>query len=337
MSNLARAWAERQDAGPGCRLHLLEAIAAYHNDDHGFCSASNRYLAARLKKAEATIERGLAALEAAGLIKRETTRWGPDGGARRRIYLQGYDPVAVERELQARRDTARERRAARYRSAAPGAAAGADVSELSTVPIRSPQNEGQVPSPCGSGPLIVWGSESLAESRAEDSSEPDGSGPGTPAPSAKARLFSEGRSILTALGLKPREAGDLIGRWLKASGEDAERVLATIRRAEAAAPHGPIPWITAALKPLQPNGAAHGLRPDGASGTAAARRSGRSSLSVALAGVARVAASRGIQFGKPANPAGCPGPADWPSGYPTGLAEAHRHDAHRYRPADRST
>lgn len=111
MSHLARAWAEKQDAGPGCRLHLLEAIGGLYDDKVGFCWASNRYLAERLRKSEVTIERGLTALVKAGLIKRETTRRGMSGGARRRITLQGYDPEAVERELEERRANGRKRRA----------------------------------------------------------------------------------------------------------------------------------------------------------------------------------------------------------------------------------
>lgn len=246
MSNLARAWAERQDPGSGCRLHLLEVIAAFHNDDLGFCTASNRYLAARLRKSEATIERGLTALEARGLIRRETTRWGPDGGARRRIHLPGYDPIAVERELRARRDQARERRSARHSALAVGSGP-AGSAERPEARVGSPQDEGQVPSFCGPGPLILGGSESLAESQEEESSEPDGSGPGTPAPGRKI-LFSEGRSTLVALGLDRRTAGDVIARWLRDTDDDAPRVLDAIRGAREHGALSPIPWITAHLR-----------------------------------------------------------------------------------------
>lgn len=81
----------------------------------------------------------------------------------------------------------------------------------------------------------------------EESSEPHGSGPGEPAPSRRI-LFSEGRPALVALGLDRKTAGDVIGRWLRDTEDDAPRVLGAIRSASEHRALAPIPFITAHLR-----------------------------------------------------------------------------------------
>lgn len=72
---------------------------------------------------------------------------------------------------------------------------------------------------------------------------------------SKHELWGEGVPILRQLGVKDREARSNIGRWLKATGDDAASVLGAIQRARDHRVIDPIPWITRALRtPGQPHG-----------------------------------------------------------------------------------
>ena len=64
---------------------------------------------------------------------------------------------------------------------------------------------------------------------------------------ARHELWGEGKPILLELGVPERQCGQLIGRWLKTTGDDCAGVLDAIQRAREARPHDPIPWITRAL------------------------------------------------------------------------------------------
>lgn len=87
------------------------------------------------------------------------------------------------------------------------------------------------------------------EEKEEDIPSP--SEPGADAPptytDARHELWGEGKPILLSLGVPERQCGQLIGRWLKTTGDDAAGVLDAIQRAREARPHDPIPWITRAL------------------------------------------------------------------------------------------
>lgn len=82
-------------------------------------------------------------------------------------------------------------------------------------------------------------------------SDTDVSGAEAPLPHAytdnRHELWGEGKPILLSLGIPERQCGQLIGRWLKATGDDCAGVLDAIQRAREARPHEPIPWITRAL------------------------------------------------------------------------------------------
>lgn len=85
----------------------------------------------------------------------------------------------------------------------------------------------------------------------QDSEEPIGSS-GADAPpvytDSRHELWGEAVPILMAFGQTKRAAGKLIGSWLKQTGDDAQQVLGAIQRARDHRPHGPIAWITNALK-----------------------------------------------------------------------------------------
>ena len=72
--------------------------------------------------------------------------------------------------------------------------------------------------------------------------------------SPKERLWVEGKPMLVALGVPPKQSGSIIGRWLRDARDDAGKVLDAISRARDQCPHDPIPWITATLKQDAGNG-----------------------------------------------------------------------------------
>jgi uncharacterized protein YdaU (DUF1376 family) len=86
-------------------------------------------------------------------------------------------------------------------------------------------------------------------------SDPKGSGAEAPVyTDSRHELWSEGVPILMAFGEKEASARKLIGSWLKQTGDDVQQVLGAIQRARDHRPHGPIAWITNALKsPKQDN------------------------------------------------------------------------------------
>lgn len=157
MSFLAEAWADAQKPRTGGQLHLLRIIASHYRDEEGYAWPSNRYLAAKTLASEATVERNLTALESQGYLRRETKTWGPNGGAKRRIYLN-FDAEQVEEGLRQKRARPARKRSgdAQIRSPQNEGTCREARSEM-----RGPQIEGQVPSFCGPGPLTGEGTESL--------------------------------------------------------------------------------------------------------------------------------------------------------------------------------
>ena len=64
---------------------------------------------------------------------------------------------------------------------------------------------------------------------------------------AKHELWAEGKVMMADLGVARSTAGQLMGRWMKETGDDAPGVLDAIRRARDAKPVDPVAWITRAL------------------------------------------------------------------------------------------
>jgi hypothetical protein len=90
--------------------------------------------------------------------------------------------------------------------------------------------------------------EAEAEKNISDAIASGAEAPPAPAyTDARHELWGEGKPILLSLGVPERQCGQLIGKWLKATGDDAPGVLDAIQRAREARPHEPIPWITRAL------------------------------------------------------------------------------------------
>ncbi|MCJ2067791.1 helix-turn-helix domain-containing protein [Methylobacterium sp. J-030] len=157
MSFLAEAWADAQKPQTGGQLHLLRIIASHYRDEEGYAWPSNRYLAAKTLASEATVERNLTALERQGYLRRETKTWGPNGGAKRHIYLS-FDAEQVEEGLRQKRARPSRKRAGEAQIRSPQ---NEGTCRDARAGLRGPQIEGQVPSFCGSGPLTGEGTESL--------------------------------------------------------------------------------------------------------------------------------------------------------------------------------
>ena len=67
---------------------------------------------------------------------------------------------------------------------------------------------------------------------------------------ARTALFHEGLAIIRSLVGKPEgPSRQLLGKWLKAAGDDAKLVLTVLQRAADAQPAEPVAWIEGALKP----------------------------------------------------------------------------------------
>jgi uncharacterized protein YdaU (DUF1376 family) len=104
--------------------------------------------------------------------------------------------------------------------------------------------------------------------------EPKGS-TGAAAPvytDSRHELWGEAVPILMTLGLSERRSGQMIGSWLKQTGDDVQQVLGAIQRARDHRPQEPIPWITRALKSPKVDNAkrAHGAHDNFLAGMAAA-------------------------------------------------------------------
>lgn len=157
MSFLAEAWADAQKPRTGGQLHLLRIIASHYRDEEGYAWPSNRYLAAKTLASEATVERNLTALESQGYLRRETKTWGPNGGAKRHIYLN-FDAEQVEEGLRQKRARPARKRPGEAQIRSPQ---NEGTCREARSEMRGPQIEGQVPSFCGPGPLTGEGTESL--------------------------------------------------------------------------------------------------------------------------------------------------------------------------------
>lgn len=228
-------WAQSQTGITNpVHANTLVAIAIDCNAD-GVCYPSQARIATAARYSIRAVRKAIAWLEEQGYLRREERRRPNGSRTSDRIIL-----------LVNRQDDRQE---------VPSAAPATGISEQRK---RHPKTD--LPEP-GSRPATL---EGPVEEPLEESSEPSGSGASTLTP--QALLFSEGRPALLALGVGQREAGTMIGRWLRDTGDDATRVLSAIRRARDAAPHTPIPWITANLKatadrprtPTPPRQSTHG-------------------------------------------------------------------------------
>src|SRR5690606_18097560 len=66
-------------------------------------------------------------------------------------------------------------------------------------------------------------------------------------------LWIDGKETLVSLGVAERQAGSMIGKWLRDTGDDAAGVLAAIQRARDHGTGDPIPFVTRILKPSSTN------------------------------------------------------------------------------------
>lgn len=99
-----------------------------------------------------------------------------------------------------------------------------------------PESESEIPS-------------SLRSDAAPAPPPPSVAGPAEPPPDARTALFREGLDRICRLtGKPPNAARPLIGRMLKAAGDDAALVSLVLAEAEVQRPADPMGWITAALR-----------------------------------------------------------------------------------------
>ncbi|QEE38828.1 MULTISPECIES: helix-turn-helix domain-containing protein [unclassified Methylobacterium] len=305
MTNIR--WAGRQRIANVPAKNVLNAIATYANRE-GLAHPSQRELANQTGYSERAVRMALAFLAGANpasekFIERRERRRG--NGSRTSDELKLL--------IGGRPDTRQE-----------VPVVSADEAPNTGTTCQTPRNLMPTSPAPDSGPT----SFEQPEEQPKEHSEPDGSGTRRPEPGAKALLFSEGRPSLMALGLSEREAGTMIGRWLRDSGDDADRVLDAIRRACDAAPHDPRPWITAALKNGSPEDAHHGAGSSSYRRAAAAGAGSRSSdVSRIAAVMARVADRRGITFGTPQDRPGRHGPPDRGGTHAPTVLDAHWSDA----------
>jgi hypothetical protein len=103
----------------------------------------------------------------------------------------------------------------------------------------------------------------------------------------KARLFREGRTILTSFGIAPKQHGSLIGLWLKRR-PDPVGVLAAIRFARDQNVAEPVAYISAIMNGHKANDSTYRARTHPTAGRDAARRD------PTVTGVARYAAKQGL-------------------------------------------
>lgn len=302
MTNIR--WAGRQRIANVPAKNVLNAIATYANRD-GVAHPSQRELASQTGYSERAVRMALAFLagqnpEKRKFIERRERRRG--NGSRTsdelKLLIGGASHNRQEVPVVEAADTGTTRQAPR------------NLMPTSPAPDSGPTSFEQ------------------PEEQPKEHSEPDGSGTGRPEPGAKARLFSEGRPSLMMLGLRERLAGDMIVLWLRDSGDDADRVLDAIRRARDAAPHAPIPWITAALKNGSPEDAHHGAGSSGHRRAAFAGAGSRPShVSRVAAVMARLKDHRRGPVGEPQDRAGRDGPPDRGGAHAPAILDAEWIDA----------
>lgn len=221
-------------------------LADYADPVSGRCWPKIPTLAIQCSQSERTVQRKLKVLEELDVLHVEPNTSGGRkgnvyvlhlrGAARRRPGPDDLNPKTSGSSTGDKIDLTRTdeemtgdtQSPVRGQNQAAGVTPTGDNADTRRVTVRSPPKE------------------STRESTNRIHSEPFGSGAGEPSPRQK--LFSEGRPAVMALGVGQREAGAMIGRWLRDAGDDAGRVLVAIRQARDAAPHAPIPWITAHLK-----------------------------------------------------------------------------------------
>jgi len=311
MTNIR--WAGRQRIANVPAKNVLNAIATYANRD-GVAHPSQRELASQTGYSERAVRMALAFLAGDNptkekFIERRERRRG--NGSRTSDELKLL--------IGGRPDTRQE-----------VPVVSADEAPGAGTTCQAPRNLMPTSPAPDSGPTTF---EQPGE-QPKEHSEPNGSGTGRPEPGAKARLFSEGRPSLMMLGLRERLAGDMIVLWLRDSGDDADRVLSAIRRARDAAPHAPIPWITAALKNGSPEDAHHGAGSSGYRRAAATGAGSRTSdVSRIAAVMARVADRRGITLGTPQDRAGRDRAPDRGGAHAPTVLDAHWSDAGGAGPA----
>jgi hypothetical protein len=99
-------------------------------------------------------------------------------------------------------------------------------------------------------------------SQKSEYSEPDGSGAGAPRDDPRARLFRVGLATLGRIaGRGPDSCRSLVGKWLKAAGDDPIEVLAAIEDAERNQVIHPVQWIEARFRSRAPPSGGRAPRP----------------------------------------------------------------------------
>jgi uncharacterized protein YdaU (DUF1376 family) len=143
-----------------------------------------------------------------------------------------------------------------------GIASGAARRERNERPfdIHSAEasNASRTASANGNEPSTPTPTEERKSSEA-DASAPNGAQARPVYTDARHELWGEGPAILTALGVPDKSARSNIGRWLRDTRDDAERVLAAIQRARDGGVFEPVAWISRAV---QPKGNGHVVRED---------------------------------------------------------------------------
>lgn len=196
MSYDALAWARNQNTGSGNSKNVLKALA-HRADEHGVCWPSNKRLASDTDLSVPSVERHLARLEDMGFITRTVVRFGPDGGAIRRIRMN-FDPEKVEAFLASQRPAPpKPSRSRAPRSLQPDGTSPADSGPINER-SRSPQPDGQVPSSWGglnlqgisneSSPVAPEGGE---HARLDDDGKGEGEPCSTPSPDSSAAQFDQ--------------------------------------------------------------------------------------------------------------------------------------------------
>ncbi len=84
------------------------------------------------------------------------------------------------------------------------------------------------------------------------------------------RLWGEGKTTLAAWGVPVKQAGQMIGKWLRDSGDDPPKVLEAIHAAELQRTEDPIPFVTKILQADRSR--SHDVRRQDRSSTAAIDR-----------------------------------------------------------------
>jgi hypothetical protein len=206
----------------------LATIAECHNAKTGKCIPSQQYIADALGQTDRSARKHVTDLEADGFFKREP-RYDRFGHRTSDSYVLNFEI-----------------------SEPTGKHASGSLPEnmLPVVETSLPENSESLPE------KIEVPTGKLASGTNEPESrtgilEPEEEGASPSAPSTPIELhkvWTEGKPILIDLGVPKSQAGSMIGRWLKETGEDKDRVHEAIKFAREKGTGEPIPLIINTLK-----------------------------------------------------------------------------------------